>query len=80
MIGITNAPPETPIIINAEISLARSGLCCKAEAKSIEKTLAQAKPIIVIIANNTHKLFINNNSRKQTIAPAIVYFKNLIDE
>ena len=66
--GRIMAPPETPIIIKAEISLDRSGNFFSAKEKIIEKTFAQAAPTIKIRIISNHKLEANINATKEAIA------------
>ena len=62
------APPETPIIINAEISLDRSGSFFSAKEKIIEKTFAQDAPTIKTRITSNHKFETNINAIKEAIA------------
>ena len=71
--GVTKAPPETPMIIRAEISLSRSGKCCKAYEKIIEKTLEHANPTITTKTDIHNRLFTNNNRIKPTRASIMLY-------
>ena len=70
--GETRAPPETPIIINAESSLPRSGWCCKAYEKRIENTLAHESPIIAISTSIAHNASSPNSSRNAPTATSIL--------
>lgn len=72
MQGVTNAPPETPIIIKAETSFDCSGRCSKAKENKIENTFEQANPMHTINVPMSHMLSENINPAKASIATSML--------
>ena len=70
--GGTNAPPDTPIIISAEIEPSLSGLCCRANEKIIENTFANITPLRAIRTHNSHGAEQNISAATAKMATAIV--------
>ena len=75
--GKITAPPDTPIIMRAEIPFERSVSLFRASEKRIEKTFAHERPITKMAIKIAHKLLPKINGINESVAISRDTLKNL---